>query len=595
MKLRPYQDAAIDGARQKLKECRSVVVQMPTGTGKSLVFRRITSGVVERGKRVLLLVQGINLVRQAARHLRSLGVSVGVEMAENKVGKHLNSRGLIDDAPQIVVASRDSLALRLEQYPRDFFKMIIIDECHHVLSEQYIRILEHFGASVPLKHGGKSPWLYETKVVGLTATPDRGDHGDIMQVFEDVGFKYTILEAIDDGWLVPVEQELCHLPGLDLSKVRRVAGDLSARQLEAELKPLMLKICREIIEVADGRPTLIYNPLKTMAEATSAQLRELAKGRRIETIVAETEEWGSRSEGTLLTSRDELFAAMGRGEVWALSSVGTLTEGVDIPCATVGAMLRLTTSRPLYAQIMGRILRPAEEIAHELNDCASAAERKAMIATSSKPKATMLDFAGNAGKHKLVHVIDVLTEGEDDKLVNLARGKVEREGMKDPFKALEYARDELARMISEAKGKEIERILVDPFALYDVTKRRDSFGRPATEAQLEALLNFGVIDFRRNDAASRDRAREKLRKQVDLVGAHLMLDEAKKRIDRGLSSMKQIRKLVQAGIAPAAARGMSFATAKEAMSELEAAEWRATPAWISKYNAAARPQEASAA
>lgn len=592
MKERVYQLAAIDGARQALRQARSVVIQMPTGTGKSIVFQRIAAGVVLRGKRVLLLVQGINLVKQAAKHLRALGVSVGIEMGDAKVGKYINAGGLIDDAPQIIVASRDSLALRLKCYPRDFFKMIIIDECHHVLAEQYLQILEHFGVSVPLKDGGKSPWMFETKVVGLTATPDRGDHGDIMQVFEAVGYKYSILEAIDDGWLVPVEQEMCHLEGLDLSKVRKVAGDLNARQLEDQLRPLMVKICRAIIDIADGRPTLVYNPLKTMAEATTEQLRKMVnKAQRIETIVAETEQWGSRADGTLLSSREDLFKAMGRGEVWALSSVGTLTEGVDIPCATIGAMLRLTTSRPLYAQIMGRILRPAEEIAHALNECSTSAERKALIATSAKPKATMLDFAGNAGKHKLVHVIDVLGEDEDEKLLNLARGKVEREGAKDPFAALEYARDELAKMIAQARGHEIERVLVDPFALFDVTSKRDTFGRPATDAQLEALLNFNVVDFKKNDAAARDRAREKLRKDFDLVSASKMLDEAKRRVGCGLASMKQVRRLVRSGLPPAAARGMTFATAASAIDELEGAGWRPSPGWIAKYSAAAGPQE----
>lgn len=483
--------------------------------------------------------------------------------------------------------------LEVAEHHNYFVSDILVHNCHHILAEQYLQILEHFGVSVPQKDGTKSPWEGPVKVIGLTATPDRGDHGDIMQVFEEVGYKYSILEAIEDGWLVPVEQELCHLEGLDLSKVRKVAGDLNARQLEDQLRPLMVKICSEVIKVSAGRPTLIYNPLKTMATATTGQLRTMVDdGQRIETIVAETTDWGSREDGTFVGSREDLFKAMGRGEVWALSSVGTLTEGVDIPCATIGVMLRLTTSRPLYAQIMGRILRPAEEIAMALNDCADAAERRALIAASSKPKATMLDFAGNAGKHKLIHVIDVLGEGEDDKLINLARGKMER-GEADPFAAMSYAREELAKMIAAAKGHEVERVLVDPFALFDVPNKKDTFARPATEAQLEALLNCGAIDFKARDADARAKAKEKLRKSFDLVSAMKMLDEARKRFEKGEASMKQVRRLVKSGINPVAARAMSFAHASAAITELEQAGWRPTPVWISKYSAA-QPRETTA-
>jgi superfamily II DNA or RNA helicase len=727
VKLRPYQEAALDGTRAALRAgAKSVVIQMPTGTGKSLAFLRMISGVVAKGKRAMLLVQGQTLVRQAAKHLSSIGVSVGIEMGDDRVGPRIGARGLIDDAPQIVVASRDSLARRLKHYPRDFFRMIVVDECfpagtlvdgrpietievgdlvraynpatrkiemrpvvrlfknpvrelvrlhlsdgsaivctpehpfalgrtpfpgsqlggyvparsmlgervvrvsvdagawawnvadgpevlriepadlasscpdghvynfevedlhnyfvndtlvhncHHLLSNQYLDILEHFGVAVPRKTG-KTKAVGDTVVVGLTATPDRGDGGDIMTLFDAVGFSYGIAAAIDDGWLVPIEQEFVTLPGLDLSKVRRTAGDLNARDLEAVIRPLLEPICKDIVRVADGRPTLIYNPLITMADATTSMLGKTKGAGAVKTITAETE------------GREALFKAMGRGEVWAFSSVGTLTEGVDIPCATIGAMLRLTTSRPLYAQIMGRLLRPSEDLAYALNDMGSAAERRAAIASSSKPRAWMLDFAGNSGKHKLIHVVDVIGEGEEDKVMSLAKGHMGR-GVTDPLEAIAKAKAELAEMLARAAGGEVERILVDPFALFSVKAKKDTFERPVTEAQIDALLNAGAVEVKINSEKSREKAREAVRKRFDLLTASAMLDESSRRMRAGEASLRQVRRLVKAGLSPERARTISFQDARRAIDDLERQEWKTSPAWIAKHSGAQAPE-----
>lgn len=279
---------------------------------------------------------------------------------------------------------------------------------------------------------------------------------------------------------------------------------------------------------------------------------------------------------------------MSRGEVWAFSSVGTLTEGVDIPCATIGAMLRPTSSRPLYAQIMGRILRPAEDLAHALNDMGSAAERRAAIAASSKPRAWMLDFAGNSGKHKLIHVVDVIGEGEEDKVMSLAKGHMGR-GVTDPLEAIAKAKAELADMLARAAGGEVERILVDPFALFSVKAKKDTFERPVTEAQIDALLNAGAVEVKINSEKSREKAREAVRKRFDLLTASAMLDESSRRMRAGEASLRQVRRLVKAGLSPERARTISFQDARRAIDELERQEWKTSPAWIARHSGAPAP------
>ncbi len=548
-------------------------------TGKSLIFRHIIGGVTSKGKRALLLVQGQSLVRQAAKHLGTLGVSVGIEMGDDVVGPRIGAGGMIDDAPMIVVASRDSIIRRLKHYPSDFFRMIVVDEAHHITADSYLTILAHFGVSCPRrpkpgkpldKALGKTPWNGSTILIGLTATPDRGDGGDIMQVFDVVGYDYQIPQAIEDGWLVPIEQELCTLPGLDLQKVRRTAGDLNAADIESVIRPLLEPISRDIVRVADGRPTLIYNPLVTMADATTLHLGKTPGAGKIVTITAETDE------------RERLFKAMAAGEIWAFSSVGTLTEGVDIPCATVGAMLRFTSSRPLYAQIMGRILRPAEKLAHALNEMSSAAERRAAIAASEKPRAVMLDFAGNSGKHKLIRVVDIIGAGEEEKVQNLASGFVAR-GEKDPAEAIRKAKAELAEMLRKAEGSEVERILVDPFALFSVKASRDGLRRPPTPSQIEALLNAGAVDCKITSEKSREKAKNVILQRFDLISAQAMLDESSRREQARLATLRMVRRMVKAGISVEHARTCSYPAARQAIKELEALGWKSTPHWLAKH------------
>lgn len=654
-KLRPYQVAAIEGARRAfmgnkpegIEPARAVIVTMPTGSGKSVVFKAIAQGVAERGRRVLLLVEGIKLVHQAAAHLRAAGLTVGIEMAEYtavpeadlskpqaelyaalpdtnnnlfiKNNQILNANILCDRGlarkvrqaqesaggwylrtapipPQIVVASVDSMVNRVARYKGDEFRMIIVDECHHAIAPSYLSVFQHFGVSVPLNEPKdiadlkKSPWVGDVLLFGLTATPDRGDKRDLMRLFDVVGFEYDIRTAIDDGWLVPIRNEFCHLEGLDLTKVRKSAGDLDARQLCELLEPLMVPICDAVVNVSAGRPTLCYSPLCNLAESATMRLRMIAPNKQIHTITGETDD----------DERERLFRGIDTGEVWALSSVGTLTEGVDLPRAAVAAMLRLTMSRLLYAQILGRVLRPAPEIANALNDCPDAASRKAMIAASSKPTATILDFAGNCGKHRLVRAIDILAD-EDDPALNLAIREMEK-GESDPIAAMERAREELAKMLKEARGKDIQRILVNPFELLNVEQKKDPWSRAATDKQILSLLESGVIDYRKkfpklahdpraHEAAvqeARQEAIAKLKKMFDMSSASALLAERSRRIDRGLTSPKQLRILIKAGIPAADAQKMAFDVASQALDALARQGWSSSPAWVERWSSARR-------
>ena len=171
-------------------------------------------------------------------------------------------------------------------------------------------------------------------------------------------------------------------------------------------------------------------------------------------------------------------------------------------------------------------------------------------------------------------------------------------GETDPIAALEAARKELADMLEKARGKDIQRILVSPFDLLDVPKKADAWGRPATDRQINALLEAGVIDYRksfpkldprdREEAAARSReeALAKLRKMFDMTSASVVLAERSRRIEEDMASPKQLRMLIKAGIPAGCARAMLFTTASAALDQLAAMGWKATPPWIERWSAA---------
>ncbi|MEK9901759.1 MAG: DEAD/DEAH box helicase family protein [Rhodospirillaceae bacterium] len=265
MKLRSYQQAAIDAAYRMWKGgARRVLLTMATGVGKSIVFKKAAVDAASRSRRVLLLVEGQDLVEQAANHMRTAGLRVAVEMADQRV----DTRGhdLIGVGPEVVVASVDSMVRRTKNYPADFFGLIICDETHHAAARSYRVVFGHFGLPVPRDPedgSGKYPDFGGCLLLGLTATPDRTDKKTLVpDIYEDCAFEYSILQAVEDGWLVRPEERLCHLPGYDLSKVRTVAGDLNASDLADVLEPLVTPMVEKVLEIADGRRTLIYSVLK---------------------------------------------------------------------------------------------------------------------------------------------------------------------------------------------------------------------------------------------------------------------------------------------------------------------------------------------
>lgn len=640
MQLRDYQQAAVDGAYKLWREGkRSVIITMATGSGKSIVFKKFASDVSMRGHCVLLLVEGQDLVEQAANHMRVAGLRVAVEMEDQAAMPWMNLTGpqsellallpfdgdglfvrgpqiasakclvelglarKIRDAqtsaggwyvqltpakPEVVVASVDTLVGRLERYPVDYFGLIIGDEVHHSWAPTWRKCLGYFGIPVPREAedgGGKYPAVGTCKLVGLTATPDRTDKKQLVpDIFEECAFDYPIKQAIEDGWLVPVKQFMCHLDGFDISKVRTAAGDLKASDLAEVIEPLIKPMAEEIVRVSEGRRrTLVYSVLKTLAHATSEALRGAGAG-NVCTIVGETPRSSSAAANDSGTAeqrwpdRERMFEAFRRGDLPFLSSVATLIEGVDLPEAEVAAVLRPTKSGLVYTQIAGRVFRPLPGIVDGLK---TAEERRAAIAASAKPYCVILDFAGNAGRHKLVRVLDLFADGLTEAQRKAADKLIESGECTDVLEAIERAREIIAEMERERAGRGVTSTNVDPFDVLAIPYARDQFDRPATEGQLMTLLRHGAI--KGNIDKDRDKMLALAREKFDRTSASMYIDVVIQRTKAKQSTIKQAMLLVGKGIPAAVAKEMSFDRASAAMTELASMGWKPTPAWLDKY------------
>lgn len=552
MKARPYQTTCIANVAEALSHNPSTLAVSATGTGKTVIFNEIAWNYAKHGKRVLILAHREELVSQAAARFHdATGMTAAVEMAERHEALKPVGGALFGDGalPLVVVASVQSLVRRIDKFPRDHFAIVIIDEAHHGIAKTYTAITDHF-----------QPYA---KLLGVTATPDRGDKLALGQQFASVAFEYRIKDAVDDGWLVPVVQKTVQADKLDLRRCRTVAGDLNAGDLEAALMEMevMEQVAGPTVDLVGNRPTIVF--AVTVAHAYA--LAEVIRGHtsaRVEAMDGNTD--GER--------RREVVDAFRRGEVQFLINCALFTEGFDAPTTAAVVMARPTKSRALYEQMLGRGTRPLAGCVDPLRDAAPAA-RRAAIAASGKPDVLVLDFAGNAGKHSLANAFDVLAGKGGSPEAAMAKKMVEDGEHENVLEALKAARAILDRMELERARAEARKAykveVVDPFVVFGVANgnAEDSFGRPITPRQKEALENAGVVVSDKLDAAR----------------ASLLLTELFARREAGLCTYKQGNRLIKSGVDPQVVWTLPFAEASQMMTELATNRWRTPDNWHDRY------------
>ena len=514
MQLRPYQEEARAKVQQEWKEGRKrTLLVLPTGCGKTIVFSKIIEDRVKMGERVLVLAHRSELLEQASDKLMTAtGLGTALEKAENtSIGSWF----------RVVVGSVQTMQRekRLSQFPPNHFDTIVIDEAHHAISDGYQRVLEHFG---------------EANVLGVTATPDRGDMRNLGSYFDSLAYEYPLVDAIKSGYLSKITAITIPLE-LDLSTVSQQGGDFKASEIGTALDPYLEQIADEMVKQCKNRKTVVFLPLVKTSQKFRDILNE--KGFRAAEVNGESKD------------RAEILEEFDKDKYNVLCNSMLLTEGWDCPTVDCVVVLRPTKVRALYSQMVGRGTRLAP----------------------GKENLLLLDFLWHTERHELcrpAHLIasspeiaKMMTENmAEDTEVEFSLLEAEEQAGKDVVAEREEA---LAKQLAEQRKK--KRKLVDPLQFEMSIQAEDladyvpSFGwemAPPSEKQLKALEKFGIYTEEIGNAGK----------------AGKLLDRLNKRKDSGLTTPKQIRLLEGRGFRNV---GMwKFEDASNLINRIAASGWR---------------------
>lgn len=331
--LRPYQQdavaAVIDADR---RDVPSVLGVAATGLGKTIIVGALARAL---GRRTLVLAHREQLIDQAVE-------KVGWCWPGARVGAVQGARDAVD--ADVVVASVQTLIQPGRLQRIGDFGLVVVDECHHAPARSYRRILDGLGAGA----GDGSALL-----VGVTATPDRGDAASLESIFTEQVFSYDLVWGIRQGYLSDLVGMRVRLE-LDLSDVGVRGGDYDDESLgrAMERAGAPFHIVEAWCEHAASRRTVVFVPTIRVAEETAEAFR--ARG-----IAAGTVSDGDKG------SRKATLDAFSAGELQVLVNCAVLTEGYDEPRVDCIVLARPTRSKALYMQCVGRGTRRHPE----KNDC----------------------------------------------------------------------------------------------------------------------------------------------------------------------------------------------------------------------------------
>ena len=365
--LRPYQQSAIEAILSYWQTGGgNPLVDLATGTGKSLVIAKLTQDLLARfpTMRVLMLVHVRELVEQNFRALLKVWPDAPIGLYSAGLGKR-------DAHHRITFASIQSVYRKSKELGRR--DLILIDEAHLVPMHSegmYRTLLDGLHAIQP-----------DARVAGFTATPYRLDSGRLTdgetRLFDEVVFSYGIGEGIRDGWLSPLISKASQTE-VDVSDVARRGGEFVAGSLETATDRITAEAVGEMVRLGEGRKSwLVFCSGVRNAERTRDFVRQ--RGISCEMVSGETP----------LPERDRIIRQFRSGQIRCLTNAQVLTTGFDAPAVDMIAMLRPTLSTSLYVQIVGRGTR----------------------LSPGKDNCLVLDFAGNVRRHGPVDAVSVLPKG----------------------------------------------------------------------------------------------------------------------------------------------------------------------------------------
>ena len=517
MELRPYQQEARTAVESEWDSgnTRTLLV-LPTGCGKTIVFAKISEDRVRQGDRVLILAHRGELLDQAADKIKSAtGLICSTEKAEQSC-LDSESRWYRVTVGSVQSLMRES---RLNRFAPDYFSTIIIDEAHHAVSDSYQRVLNYFDTA---------------RVLGVTATPDRGDMRELGNVFDSLAYEYTLPRAIKEGYLSPIKAVTIPLK-LDLSGVGMQSGDFKPGDLDCALDPYLWQIAEEMKKYCSDRKTVVFLPLIK----TSQKFRDILNdsGFRAAEVNGNSDD------------RAEILADFDAGKYNVLCNSMLLTEGWDCPSVDCVIVLRPTKVRSLYCQMVGRGTRLCEGKDHLL----------------------LLDFLWHTERHELCRPAHLICDNKEV-AEKMTEDLADQAGCEmDIEEAAQTASDEVQQQREKALAKQIaacksrKRKLVDPLqyemsiCAADLSGYVPAFGwecAPPTDKQKAALEKRGIFPDEIENAGK----------------AKLLLDRLEKRQSAGLTTPKQIRFLESRGFQHVGT--WQFEAASSMISRISANGWQ---------------------
>jgi DNA repair protein RadD len=341
--LRPYQidtgaefDAVVAAGK------RRIILVAPTGSGKTVIAAEIVRRAVALGQRILFLAHRIEIVQQTSDKLFDLEVDHGIIQA-----------GFLPQDGPVQVASVQTLhvrAMRSRKIELPKADLLIVDECHHATANTWRKIIEAYPDAV---------------LLGMTATPCRGDGRGLGGIFETMIECPQVQELVDLGYLVETRVYAPWRP--NLRGIRVQAGDYSEAQLAERMD--QPKLVGDIISnwhrLAEGRRAVVF----ATGVGHSVHLRDefLKSGVSCDHIDGTTPK----------DERDDILKKLAAGVIDVVCNCMVLTEGWDMPEIGCCVLARPTRKMGLYRQMIGRVLRPA----------------------NGKPDAIVIDHAGAVYRH----------------------------------------------------------------------------------------------------------------------------------------------------------------------------------------------------
>lgn len=313
------------------QNCKSVMLQMPTGTGKTRLFVSIVNDILSCRMHngvipsVLLLVHRKELVSQIAETLASYGLEYGIIQAGVAESRFCH----------IQVASVQSLVRRLQRWGRIRFEFVIIDEAHHTPSPTYMKILDTFS---------------DSKLLGVTATPHRLDYWGFAHIFDKLIVSPDPMEFIKSGFLsnydyysVPPECPIVD----EINAIPIEKGDFAEDSLIRLLDcgSIRSQVVDSYMKYGCGKKAIVY----TINKAHNKHLCEEYQKRGINAVTIDCD--------TPQSERKQLLDEFKKGKIQIICNVHILSEGFDCPDVEVVQITRPTYSLSMYLQQVGRGLR----------------------------------------------------------------------------------------------------------------------------------------------------------------------------------------------------------------------------------------------